>query len=345
MASYSSVLDGPGVYGANAALAPSNEARYAQITGSSGSNAQSATSAFSASQQNFDEYFDMAKELADYTYENYDKKTMEYNSAEAEKTRQFEEYMSNTSHQREIKDLLAAGLNPVLSAKLGGASTPTTSAASVGQASASSSMNNALSTLINSSVSLSNKVVDYLIAENQNSSAERRSLTTAQYDYLGRQYQADTAYSSADNVAKINQETEYGVTNKNNLVKQTLQAQELEWKALHPSTPWSTVLPLVAPLVEKVASELYKGDSEDANIPVSEVIGNMVNPGDTKTDLGRAKSKISYEYNPGTDASLAWQLAQEYYDKHPNASDSEIMQYVHNSMLSKYSIDWNHEYG
>lgn len=66
----------------------------------------------------------------------------------------FQERMSNTAHQREVTDLQAAGLNPILSAKLGGASSP---------GGAQANIVNEMAPLSNAAASMADKAYNYKV--------------------------------------------------------------------------------------------------------------------------------------------------------------------------------------
>ena len=63
--------------------------------------------------------------------------TRKFNAAEAQKLRDWQERLSNTSYQRAMADMMKAGLNPILAFQQGGATVPSGSSASANNASMS----------------------------------------------------------------------------------------------------------------------------------------------------------------------------------------------------------------
>ena len=91
--------------------------------------------------------------------EHQNAKAMAFNQNEAVKNRNWQEMMSNSAHQREVRDLMAAGLNPVLSAMNGNGASVGSGATAQGVTSSGAkgdtdiSVNGAIANLLGSIVS------------------------------------------------------------------------------------------------------------------------------------------------------------------------------------------------
>ena len=146
-------------------------------------------------------------------------KAMAFNRDEAEKNRKWQEYMSNTAHQREVQDLLKAGLNPILSVT-GGAGAPVTSGATatgyMGETdrSLSSGLVSLFGNLLVAQTSLANKALDaqtnMAVADKYTETSRytaqlqaQTQLTTSKISALASKYAADTSANATTTAAAI----------------------------------------------------------------------------------------------------------------------------------------------
>lgn len=130
--------------------------------------------------------------------------TRDFNANEAAKNRNWQAIMSNTAHQREVRDLIAAGLNPVLSAGGGnGATVGSGSAASASipattKADVDVSANHAAASMVGSLANAAATIQASANSANALMYSADRSFAGSQLVAAATRYAADKNYSGTE---------------------------------------------------------------------------------------------------------------------------------------------------
>lgn len=156
---------------------------------------------------------------------------MDFNSLEAAKNRDWQEVMSNTAHQREVADLKAAGLNPILSASGGNGAAVTSGATAAGaatpsgaKADADQSANSALASIYGAIISAQTQMYNANLSAKTNLAMAEMQRETSMY---GAQLAANASMYGSNQAA---QAAIYGYDK--NFENNEAQRQ---WNADHPN--------------------------------------------------------------------------------------------------------------
>lgn len=150
--------------------------------------------------------------------------TSALNVWQADANRDFQREMSNTAIQRQVKDMRAAGINPILAARYGGASTPA-------GANASATSARVAQTALESDVARADIAAKMATAENQSSAAGVNRATERQ---INSQYEAQLQRVWAE-LEAVKTSTSKNAVERDLAEKQQLMV-EAQIKAINQST-------------------------------------------------------------------------------------------------------------